>query len=111
MIAPDGAVFFVDLEGIEEVAVPRSEVVERIEDQIYRTLYELTFAYEQIDRERLRRFGGSSPRLHRFETLLREALRDDRFVRLVPGTDSLELEIRNNCQEEALCTRFRMVDG
>jgi hypothetical protein len=111
VIAPDGAVFFVDLEGIEEVAVPRSEVVERIEDQIYRTLYELTFAYEQIDRERLRRFGGSSPRRHRFETLLREALRDDRFVRLVPGTDSFELEIRNNCQEEALCTRFRMVDG
>ncbi len=111
VLAPDGSVYFVDLEGIEEVAVSRSQVIERIEDQIYRTLYELTFAYEQIERERARRFGTSSARRSHFESVLRAALRDDPFVRLGGGGAFLEMEIRNNCQEEALLTRFRMLDG
>jgi hypothetical protein len=111
VLAPDGSVYFVDLEGIEEVRVPQAQVVERIEDQVYRTLYELTFAYEQIERERTRRFGTSSARRSHFETVLRAALRDDPFVRLTREGPSLEMEIRNNCQEESLVTRFRMLDG
>ncbi len=111
VLAPNGAVYFVDLEGIEEVTVSRAQVVERIEDQIYRTLYELTFAYEQIERERTRRFGSPSARRGHFATVLAAALRDDPFVRLERGGSALELEIRNNCQEEALVTKFQIMDG
>jgi hypothetical protein len=111
VLAPDGSVYFVDLEGIEEVTLPRAEVVERIEDQIYRSLYELTFGFEQIERERARRFGTSSDRRTHFEAVLRAALQDDPFVRLARGGRALEMEIRNNSQEEGLVTKFRMLDG
>jgi hypothetical protein len=110
VLAPDGSVFFVDLEGIEEVRVPPDQVVERIEDQIYRTLYELTFAYEQIEGERNRRFGTASARRSHFETVLRAALRDDPYVRWAPDGASLTLQIRNNCRAERFNTTFRMLE-
>ncbi|MCI4361122.1 MAG: hypothetical protein L3J91_05415, partial [Thermoplasmata archaeon] len=53
VVAPDGTAYFVDLEGIDEVTVAAAEVPEKIEDQIYRSLYEFMFAYEQLDTERL----------------------------------------------------------
>jgi hypothetical protein len=110
VLAPNGAAYFVDLEGIEEVAVERGEVVERIEDQVYRSLYEFMFAYEQIERERCRRFGESSQRREHFEGIVREALKEDPFARPTIAGRSLELEIRNLCSEEALNTRFPLVD-
>jgi hypothetical protein len=110
VVAPTGSVYFVDLEGIEEIAVARSDVKEKIEDQVYRSLYEMTFAYEQIERERVRRFGADGGRKRHFAGILREALRDDRFVRLQENGPNLELVIRNNCQEESLYTRFPAVD-
>ena len=111
VVSPDGTVYFVDLEGIAPVVVDREEVREKIEDQIYRSLYEMMFAYEQIERERARRFGSDGRRKRRFEGLLREAVRLDPYVRVESAGSSTELEIRNNCQEESLFTRFRMVDG
>jgi hypothetical protein len=111
VVAPSGAVYFVDLEGIEEVAVDRKDVKEKIEDQVYRSLYELTFAYEQIERERARRFGEAGSRKRQFEWVLREALRDDPFVRLEERGTNLEMVIRNKRQEESLYTRFQAVDG
>jgi len=111
VVAPNGAVYFVDLEGIEEVAVEREAVREKIEDQVYRSLYELTFAYEQIERERARRFGAMGSRKSQFEAILREALRDDPFVRLREDGVNLEMEIRNKYQEGSLFTRFQAVDG
>ena len=110
VVAPNGSVYFVDLEGIDEVTVEREGVREKIEDQVYRSLYELTFAYEQIERERGRRFGEMGGRKRQFEAILREALKDDPFVRLRQAGPNLEMEIRNKYQEESLFTRFQAVD-
>jgi hypothetical protein len=110
VVAPNGSVYFVDLEGIDEVAVAREGVREKIEDQVYRSLYELTFAYEQIEAERIRRFGDAGGAAEHFEGLLRAALQDDPIVRLRAVGRGLEFEIRNNCQEPSLYTRFQAVD-
>jgi hypothetical protein len=110
VLAPDGTAYFVDLEGIEEVFVERTEVRETIDDQVYRTLYELMFAYEQIEGERARRFGPMGTRKLRFEATLRNALASDRFVRLVDEGGHLALSIRNQCGEESFYTSFRLVD-
>lgn len=111
VMAPDGTAFFVDLEGIRDQTLDRDMVRERIDDQIHRSLYELTFAYEQIEGERQRRFGGPASRKGRFEGILREALRDDPFVRVHSTPTGVDLLIRNNCEEESLCTTFRAVEG
>jgi hypothetical protein len=110
VLAPDGSVYFVDLEGIEEVEVPAEKVVERIEDQIYRTMYELLFGYEQIEQERIRRFAVASSRRPHFESVLQAAVRDDPFVRLVRTGPTLDLEVRNRCNDERFITRFRLVE-
>jgi hypothetical protein len=110
VVAADGSVFFVDLEGIDEVTVARDGVQEKLEDQVYRSLYELTFAYEQIERERARRFGEVADRKGHFEEVLRAAVREDPFVGLRSEGPNLELVIRNKGQEESLYTRFQAVD-
>jgi hypothetical protein len=110
VVAPSGTVFFVDLEGIEEADVERDGVREKIEDQVYRSLYELLFAYEQIDAERVRRFGGSAGRKHQFEEFLRRAVAGDPFVRLRSTPTELALEIRNPLGDEDLYTAFPLVD-
>ena len=110
VVAPNGSVYFVDLEGVEEVTVEREGVREKIEDQVYRSLYELTFAYEQIEGERARRFGDAGSRKRHFEAILRAALETDPFVGLREEGSRLELVIRNNCQEESLYTRFPALD-
>jgi hypothetical protein len=111
VVAPDGSAYFVDLEGIDLVSVEKDEVREKVEDQIYRSLYEMMFAYEQIERERNRRFGGEGSRKRRFAGIVREALAEDPFVGLHEEGPNLELIVRNNCHEESLYTRFRMVEG
>ena len=111
VLAPDGTVFFVDLEGIDEVRVEREAVREKIEDQIFRSLYEFMFAYEQIEGERARRFGSTGSRKRRFESLAVESLRDDPWVRTRSDGRGLALEIRNRCREESLWFEFPMVDG
>lgn len=111
VMAPDGTTFFVDLEGIREEAFDKEMVREKIDDQIHRSLYELTFAYEQIEEERQRRFGGPVSRKGQFEGILREAVRDDPFVRVRSAGGAVDLLIRNNCEEESLCTTFRAVEG
>lgn len=110
VLAPDGAAYFVDLEGIEETRVEKSAVKEKIEDQIYRSLYELTFAYEQIEQERWTRFGGSTARKARFRSLLEEALRDDPFVRLRTSGQGIDMIIRNKCMDESLYTEFGILN-
>ena len=110
VVAPDGTVFFVDLEGIEEEGVDREDVVDKVEDQVYRSLYELLFAYEQIDGERIRRFGGGGPRKAQFGNLLARALVGDPFVRLRSSHQAHTLEIRNALGDERLNTVFPLVD-
>ncbi|MGP8135995.1 MAG: hypothetical protein ACLQD8_07765, partial [Thermoplasmata archaeon] len=111
VLAPDGAVYFVDLEGIDDVTLEEAEVRERMEDQIYRSLYEFMFAFEQVEQERVRRFGGALERRSHFERVLAEALRDDPFVRLRRDGRHTEIVVRNLCSRENLYFGFRMVDG
>jgi hypothetical protein len=111
VLAPDGTVFFVDLEGIDEVFVEREAVREKFEDQIFRSLYEFMFAYEQIEAERARRFGVTGSRKRHFESVVVESLRDDPFVRPRSDGRGLALEIRNRCGEESLWFDFPLVDA
>jgi hypothetical protein len=111
VLAPDGAAYFVDLEGIVELPLEKERVREKIEDQVHRSLYELTFAYEQIDDERRRRFGTGGRRKEHFDGILREALKDDPFVRVLADGDSRDLLIRNKSEEESLYVKFRAVDA
>ncbi len=110
VVAPDGTVFFVDLEGIEEEDVDRGRVRERIEDQAYRSLYELLFAYAQIEGERVRRFGGEASRKDQLERRLERALATDRYVRPRTTPRGLELEIRNALGDASLNTLLPLID-
>ena len=110
VISPDGTVYFVDLEGIEKVSVAEEEVQDRIDAQIYRSLYEFMFAYEQIEHERSVRFGRSHDRKTQFGILLREALKDDPFTDLSAGSGSLKLIIKNKLCEEKLNKLFPILD-
>jgi len=110
VLAPDGTAYFVDLEGIDTVAVEREGVREKIEDQIYRSLYEFMFAYEQIDAERARRFGSTGSRKRRFESIVVESLGDDPFVRTRAEAAGLTMQVRNAAGEEALWFDFPLVD-
>ena len=110
VLAPTGSVYFVDLEGIEEEAVDGGGVAEKLEDQVFRSLYEFTFAYEQMEQERCRRFGRVRARKAHFEALLREALKDDPYLRPRNGPNGLEVEIRNALWDEAFFTTFPFVD-
>jgi len=111
VLAPDGAAYFVDLEGIVELALDKDMVREKIEDQVHRSLYELTFAYEQIEGERCRRFGTGGSRKGHFEGVLREALKADPFVHVQSAGGNLDLLIQNGCDEESFYTKFRAVDA
>jgi hypothetical protein len=81
-----------------------------MEHQIYRSLYEFIYAYEQIERERVRRFGNITERKTQFEYLLKDALKDDEVVDLHRSRDSLELVIGNILGEEKLTKTFTILD-
>jgi len=110
VIAPDGTAYFVDLEGIDPVRVDGADLAEKLDDQIFRSLYEFMFAYEQIDAECARRFGTAGSRRRRFSALLEEALAEDRFVRLRTSDRSLVLELRDRGGGERLDYAFPLVD-
>jgi hypothetical protein len=110
VLAPNGSVYFVDLEGIEEEAVDREKVGEKLEDQVFRSLYEFMFAYEQLEQERTRRFGRTRSRKGHFETLLQEAIREDPFLRLKKGANGLEMEIRNPIADADIYSMFPIMD-
>ena len=110
VLAPDGTVYFVDLEGLEWITIQEKNVHEKIDDQIYRSLYEFMYAYEQIERERAARFGEMLDRKAQFEYVLREALRDDKVVDLAREGQSLQLVIGNILGEQALIKKFPMID-
>jgi hypothetical protein len=117
VLAPDGTIFWADLEGLQEITIGGRDradlefnIEENMEHQIYRSLYEFMYAYEQIERERTRRFGHQTDRKTQFEYLLRDALRDDEVVGLHRGPDSLELVIGNILGEERLTKKFTILD-
>jgi len=110
VLAPDGTIFFVDLEGLEWITIPKNRVREKIHDQIYRSLYEFMYAYEQIERERSKRFGNTPDRKTQFEYLLREALVDDEAVRLRREGESLELVVGNILDDDSITVQFPIID-
>ena len=77
---------------------------------MFRSMYELAYAYEQIERERARRFGDAGSRKQQFARLMEEALRDDPVVRLRRDGSRLEMEIHANSQEGEFRSTFRWVD-
>jgi len=110
VLAPDGTIYFVDLEGLEWITVAEKKIQEKIDDQIYRSLYEFMYAYEQIERERSARFGDMTDRKVQFEYVLREALKDDEVIDLAREGQSLELIVRNNLGEQRLIKKFPIID-
>jgi hypothetical protein len=110
VLAPDGTAFFVDLEGIEPVSIEPSDVSEKFEDQIYRSLYEFMFAFEQIAHERRRRFGDPGSRKRHFESIVEVALAQDPFVRVRHDPTGLQMEVRGPGGDESLIYRFPLVD-
>ena len=117
VLAPDGTIFWADLEGLQEITIggkDRSDlefnVEEKMEHQIYRSLYEFMYAYEQIERERTKRFGRSTDRKIQFEYLLKDALKNDEVCSLHRGPESLELVIGNILGEEKLTKKFTILD-
>ena len=117
VLAPDGTIFWADLEGLQAITIGGRDsadlefnIEENMEHQIYRSLYEFMYAYEQIERERVKRFGHRTDRKTQFEYLLRDGLRDDDVVDLRRGPDSLELVIGNVLGEERLTREFTILD-
>jgi hypothetical protein len=110
VLAPDGTIYFVDLEGLEWITVEEKKVSEKIDDQIYRSLYEFMYAYEQIERERLARFEVFADRKEQFEHILKEALKDDEIIGLSSEGQSLKLVIGNILGEQGLTKKFPIMD-
>ena len=110
VLAPDGTIYFVDLEGLEWITVEEKKISEKIDDQIYRSLYEFMYAYEQIERERKARFGNFSDRKVQFEYHLKDALMDDEVVGLASEGQSLKLVIDNILGEPRLTKEFPILD-
>jgi hypothetical protein len=110
VLSPDGTIYFVDLEGLEWINVQEEKVHEKIDDQIYRSLYEFMYAYEQIERERSIRFGHVMDRKVQFEYLLREALKDDEVVEVARDEERLQLVLGNILGEKRLTKKFPIID-
>ena len=117
VLAPDGTIFWADLEGLQAITIGGKDradlefnIEENMEHQIYRSLYEFMYAYEQIERERVKRFGHIADRKIQFEYLLVDALKDDEVVDLHRSADSLELVIGNILGEEKLTKIFTILD-
>ncbi len=110
VLAPDGTIYFVDLEGLEWITIGKERVGEKIDDQIYRSLYEFIYAYEQIERERVARFGRVTNRKLQFELLLRDALKDDDIIRVVREGESLQLFVGNILADESITRKFPIID-
>jgi len=68
------------------------------------------YAYEQIERERVKRFGHTTDRKLQFQYLLENALKDDEVIGLQKSQDRLELVIGNILGEEKLAKRFTILD-
>ena len=110
VLAPDGTIYFVDLEGLEWITLAKAAVLEKMEDQIFRSLYEFMYAYEQIERERSERFGEIMDRKAQLERIIRKALEEDEIVGLKRNGERLELVIGNILEEQSLTLNFPIID-
>ncbi|MBO0889252.1 hypothetical protein J2P12_09155, partial [Candidatus Bathyarchaeota archaeon] len=110
VLAPDGTIYFVDLEGLEWITLKSEKVQEKIDDQIYRSLYEFLYAYEQIERERAARFGDIMERKAQLDVLLQDALVKDEIVDLARDGKSTQLVIGNILRDSSIIEKFPIID-
>jgi hypothetical protein len=110
ILAPDGTIFWADLEGLEMFNFRKKDLEEKMEYQIHRSRYEFLYAYEQIEIERTKRFGYPVERKAHFQHLLEEALKDDEVIELVRRDSSLNLHISNILGEESATKEFTILD-
>ena len=111
VLSPDGTIYFVDLEGLEWITVREKDIKEKIDDQIFRSLYEFVFAYEQIEREKIRKVRRCNGQGEvQFEYLLREALKDDEVIDLERKGESLELIVGNILGEQNIIGKFPIIN-
>lgn len=110
LLAPDGTIFWADLEGLELFNFREKDLEEKMEYQIHRSRYEFLYAYEQIEIERTRRFGHPIDRKVHLAYLLKEALKDDDIIELVQDGTSLNLDIGNILGEKSARKKFTILD-
>jgi len=110
LLAPDGTIFWADLEGLEMFNFRKKDLEEKMEYQIHRSRYEFLYAYEQIEIERTKRFGHPVDRKVHFQYVLEEALEDDEVIELVRRGSSLNLRIGNILGEESATKEFTILD-
>jgi hypothetical protein len=110
LLAPDGTIFWADLEGLELFNFRKKDLEEKMEYQIHRSRYEFLYAYEQIEIERTKRFGNPVDRKVHFAHLLKEALKDDEVIELVKDGSRLNLNIGNILGEESATKQFTILD-
>jgi hypothetical protein len=110
VLAPDGTIYWADLEGLEWITLWEKDIEEKMEYQIYRSMYELMYAYEQIEIERVRRFGEFIDRKNQFEYLLRAALKGDEVIKLERDGSSLNIIIGTILKEQKLTKTFTILD-
>ena len=105
VIAPDGALHFADLEGIEDVRAARPEAVrEAIRDQFHRNLYEATFAIERLTAEAQRRwrpFADDGERRAWTTELVERACLRDPYLRASREGDRLVLHVDSAVDADA----------
>jgi len=68
------------------------------------------YAYEQIERERSKRFRNTPDRKIQFEYLLKQALMDDEAVSIARKEDSLELVVGNTLDDKSIIENFPIID-
>jgi hypothetical protein len=110
VLSPEGTVFFVDLEGLEWITVSEQDAHEKIAHQVYRSLYEFMYAYEQLERERFSRFRGVPDRKAQLEHVLRAALKDDDIIDIERSGHRLDLVVDNVLGEQSLIEKFAFID-
>jgi hypothetical protein len=110
LLAPDGTIFWADLEGLELFNFRKKDLEEKMEYQIHRSRYEFLYAFEQLEIERTRRFGHPLDRKMHFAYLLKEALAGDEIIELVRNGSSLNLEIGNILGEKSATKQFTILD-
>jgi hypothetical protein len=110
VLAKDGTIYFVDLEGVERRYVMEEKVKETITDQFYRSLYEFMYAYVRIEEERERRFNKNPERKSQLEYFLRIALKNDKFVDVENNNGHVELIVKNLLNAKNLYNSFTMLD-
>jgi hypothetical protein len=110
VLAPSGVIYWADLEGLEWITLWGKDIEEKMEYQIYRSMYELMYAYEQIEIERMRRFGDIIDRKSQFEYLLRAALKGDEVIKLERDGTSLNIIIDTILKEQNLKKTFTILD-